>query len=36
MLGGWMERGEVPADFELMGGMAANISYWNTKNYFFA
>ena len=36
MAGDWMERGEVPPDFDLMGGMVADISYYNTKNFFFA
>ena len=36
MVGDWMERGEVPPDFDLLGGMVADISYYNTKNFFFA
>jgi glucuronate isomerase len=34
LLGGWMERGEAPADFDAMGGMAMDIAYRNAKSYF--
>ena len=36
MVGGWMERGEVPGDFELLGRLVSDVSYYNTKKYFFA
>ena len=36
MVGGWIERGEAPADYDTFGKMVADISYYNTKNYFFA
>ena len=35
MVGGWAERGEVPADYEMLGKMVSNISYYNAKNFFF-
>jgi len=34
LLGGWIERGEAPADFDAMGGMAMDIAYRNAKSYF--
>jgi len=34
LVGGWMETGEIPADFETFGGMVQDISYRNAKNYF--
>ena len=34
LVGGWIEAGEAPADFELFGGMVQDISYRNTKAYF--
>lgn len=34
ILGGEMERGYLPNDFELVGQMVADISYNNAKNYF--
>ena len=34
IVGGWMEDGEVPADFETYGEMVANISYRNAQRYF--
>lgn len=34
MLGAWMEHGEVPYDFELVGSMIKNICYNNAKRYF--
>jgi len=34
ILGNDMEKGEIPADFELVGKMVENISYHNAKNYF--
>ncbi|MEA4823398.1 MAG: glucuronate isomerase [Clostridiaceae bacterium] len=35
MVGGWAERGEVPEDYELLGKIVSDISYYNSKNYFF-
>ena len=35
MVGGWAERGEAPADYEMLGKMVSNISYYNAKNFFF-
>lgn len=34
LVGGWMESGEIPPDFETFGGMVQDISYRNAKNYF--
>ena len=34
ILGNDMEKGEIPADFELVGKMVENISYHNAVNYF--
>ncbi len=34
ILGNDMEKGEIPADFELIGKMVENISYHNAANYF--
>lgn len=34
LVGGWMENGEIPPDFETFGGMVQDISYRNAKNYF--
>jgi glucuronate isomerase len=34
MLGTWIENGEVPADFDLVGGMVQDISFNNAKKYF--
>jgi glucuronate isomerase len=34
LIGGWMERGEIPPDFETFGAMVQDISYRNAKNYF--
>ena len=34
MVGGWMEAGEAPADFEGLGGMVQDICYRNAKAYF--
>jgi len=31
---GWMQNGEIPADFETFGAMVQDISYRNAKNYF--
>ena len=34
LVGGWIERGEAPADFDAMGGMVRDISYQNARAYF--
>ncbi|MGG1314552.1 MULTISPECIES: glucuronate isomerase [Cohnella] len=34
LLGEWAENGEVPLDFDLLGGMVQDISYRNAKEYF--
>lgn len=34
LLGTDMENGEIPMDFDLVGGMVQDISYNNAKNYF--
>ena len=34
ILGEWTERGEFPCDYEILGKIAADISYYNAKNYF--
>jgi beta-galactosidase len=34
MLGGWMENGEYPADFEFVGSLVQDISYNNAARYF--
>jgi glucuronate isomerase len=34
LVGGWMENGEIPPDFDTFGAMVQDISYRNAKNYF--
>jgi len=34
LVGGWMESGEIPPDFDTFGSMVQDISYRNAKNYF--
>jgi glucuronate isomerase len=34
LVGGWIENGEIPADFETFGAMVQDISFSNAKNYF--
>ena len=34
LLGRWMENGEVPADWNLLGGMVRDISFRNADRYF--
>ena len=34
LLGQWIENGECPADYELVGNMVQDICYNNAKNYF--
>ncbi|MBO4410382.1 MAG: glucuronate isomerase [Spirochaetales bacterium] len=34
LLGTWMENGEIPADFDLVGNMVKDISFNNARKYF--
>ena len=34
MVGHWMENGEIPADFDLVGNMISNICFNNANRYF--
>ncbi len=34
LLGGWMERGEIPGDFALVGSMVKDICFGNAARYF--
>ncbi|WP_078393962.1 glucuronate isomerase [Shouchella patagoniensis] len=34
LLGEWIEDGEIPADYDLVGRMAQDISYTNAERYF--
>ena len=34
MIGTWVEEGEAPRDYDLLGGMVADISFNNAKDYF--
>ena len=34
MVGGWMEAGEAPADFDTFGAMVQDIAYRNARTYF--
>ena len=34
LVGGWIETGEIPPDFETFGSMVQDICYRNAKNYF--
>jgi len=34
LIGGWMENGEIPADFDTFGAMVQDISFNNARNYF--
>ncbi len=34
LLGGRMERGEIPGDFALVGGMVEDICFGNAAKYF--
>ncbi|MDR1586670.1 MAG: glucuronate isomerase [Treponema sp.] len=34
ILGNWAENGEIPDDFELLGGMVKDISFRNAERYF--
>ncbi|MBI9102158.1 MAG: glucuronate isomerase [Spirochaetales bacterium] len=34
LMGGWIEKGEAPEDYNLMGGMIMDICFNNAKEYF--
>jgi glucuronate isomerase len=34
IIGTWAENGEIPSDFELLGGMVKDISFRNAERYF--
>lgn len=34
LIGGWVEDGEFPEDYELLGEIVSGIAYYNAKNYF--
>jgi glucuronate isomerase len=34
LIGTWTENGEIPGDFELVGGIVRDISFGNAKRYF--
>ncbi len=34
LVGGWMQAGEIPPDYETFGAMVQDISYRNAKHYF--
>ncbi|MCM3722226.1 glucuronate isomerase [Solibacillus isronensis] len=34
LIGGWVENGEFPEDYELLGKVVQDICYYNAKNYF--
>lgn len=34
LMGSWVENGEYPQDYETLGEIVSNISYYNAKNYF--
>lgn len=34
LIGQWVEKGEYPMDFHLLGKIVQDISYYNTKDYF--
>ncbi|WP_059102568.1 glucuronate isomerase [Shouchella shacheensis] len=34
LVGSWVEAGEAPADYEWLGKMVQNISYYNAERYF--
>ncbi|MDR2113078.1 MAG: glucuronate isomerase, partial [Candidatus Accumulibacter sp.] len=34
LVGGWMEAGEIPPDFDTFGAMVQDISYNNARDYF--
>ena len=34
LIGNWVENGEFPEDYDTLGEIVKNISYYNAKNYF--
>ncbi|MFP3960428.1 MAG: glucuronate isomerase, partial [Spirochaetaceae bacterium] len=34
LVGGWVERGEAPADMDLLGGMVEDIAWNNAREFF--
>ncbi len=34
LVGGWIDRGEAPADWDAMGGIVMDVSYRNARSYF--
>jgi glucuronate isomerase len=34
LLGRWIERGEAPRDFTLVGGLVKDVSYTNAARFF--
>lgn len=34
MIGNWMENGEIPHDYDMVGNMISNICYHNAERYF--
>ena len=34
LIGGWVENGEFPQDYDILGDIVQNISYYNAVNYF--
>ena len=34
LIGNWVENGEYPQDFDILGEIVSNISYYNALNYF--
>ena len=34
LVGGWVERGEAPADFEALGTLVRGVSYGNARDFF--
>ncbi|MER2049664.1 MAG: glucuronate isomerase, partial [Solibacillus sp.] len=34
LIGEWVENGEFPEDYELLGTIVQDICYYNAKNYF--
>jgi glucuronate isomerase len=34
LVGGWMERGEAPSDFDALGGIIKDVCYRNARGYF--
>ena len=34
LIGNWVENGEYPQDYDILGEIVSNISYYNALNYF--